>query len=201
MKLYVTLTSPFARMARIVMHEKSLEDRVEVIPAQTRTMDSPYYEINPSGRVPYLICDDGMRLEESQFICRYFDHLDGEPQFDPPSGAEGWEARRLEALARSLLDGVSVWVREIKRPQGESSPTIIEHERRRAERLTRVWEDEIASPMMQGPLNMAQITLICALEQDRRIPGFEWRASCPALSEWADAIGARDAVVRTQAPT
>ena len=55
MKLYITPGSPYARMARIVVIEKGLESRVEVIPAHTRRTDSPYYKINPSGRVPYLM--------------------------------------------------------------------------------------------------------------------------------------------------
>ena len=59
MKLYVTPGSPYARMARIMVLEKLLEGRVEVVPALTRSADSPYYKINPSGRVPYLVCDDG----------------------------------------------------------------------------------------------------------------------------------------------
>ena len=45
MKLYVTFTSPYARLARIVVLEKGLQDRVEVIGAQTRVADSPYYKI------------------------------------------------------------------------------------------------------------------------------------------------------------
>ena len=36
MKLYVTLTSPYARLARILVLEKALEDRVEIIVAKTR---------------------------------------------------------------------------------------------------------------------------------------------------------------------
>lgn len=50
MKLYVTFTSPYARLARILVLEKALKDRVEIIEAKTRTTDSPYYQINPSGR-------------------------------------------------------------------------------------------------------------------------------------------------------
>ena len=57
MKLYVTYGSPYARLARIIVIEKALEDRVEIIEAKTRTPGSPYYRINPSGRVPYLIGD------------------------------------------------------------------------------------------------------------------------------------------------
>ena len=49
MKLYITPGSPYARMARIVVLEKGLENRVEIITAQTRVADSPYYLINPSG--------------------------------------------------------------------------------------------------------------------------------------------------------
>ena len=66
--------------------EKALEDRVEIIEAKTRTADSPYYQINPSGRVPYLIDDAGVGMEDSQLICAYLDSLDGKPRFhDPPT--------------------------------------------------------------------------------------------------------------------
>jgi glutathione S-transferase len=112
LKLYVTLTSPYARMVRIVILEKGLEDRVQIILAETRNTDSPYYSISASGRVPYLIRDDGIAMEESQLICAYLDHLSGSPLFDHSSGNQGWESRRLEALARSLMDGLCVWGRE-----------------------------------------------------------------------------------------
>jgi hypothetical protein len=48
MKLYVTFTSPYARLARILVIEKTLEDRVEIIGAKTRTADSPYLRIAAS---------------------------------------------------------------------------------------------------------------------------------------------------------
>jgi glutathione S-transferase len=73
MKLYITPGSPYARIARVVVLEKELENRVEIIAAQTRVACSPYYGINPSGRVPYLIRDDGVGLEESALICAYLE--------------------------------------------------------------------------------------------------------------------------------
>src|SRR3954465_7155722 len=103
MKLYITPGSPYARMARIVVHEKGFERRVEIIVATTRVANSAYYEINPSGRVPYLISEDGVGMEESALICAYLDHLDGKPALHTPDGSS-WEARRLEALARSMVD-------------------------------------------------------------------------------------------------
>ena len=59
MKLYVTYTSPYARLARILVEEKGLKDRVEIVEAKTRTPGGPYYQFNPSGRVPYLVDNAG----------------------------------------------------------------------------------------------------------------------------------------------
>src|ERR1700704_6514783 len=109
MKLYITQGSPYARMVRIVIFYKRLTHRVETFVAPTRMANSPYYQINPSGRVPYLIRDDGVGLEESALICAYLDHLEGSPAFDPPAGAEGLEARRLEGSARSMVGGLAGW--------------------------------------------------------------------------------------------
>jgi glutathione S-transferase len=196
-KLYITPGSPYARMARIVVLEKGLGSRVETIIAKTRVADSPYYPINPSGRVPYLLRDDGVGLEESALICAYLDHLDGKPAFEPPREAEPWEARRLEALARSMLDGLSVWGREILRPESERSPGVIQHETDRAQRMADLWEREIGHPLMRSPLNMIQITLACALGLEARNPGFRWRAGRPRLSQWFDRIAARPSFTAT----
>ena len=200
MKLYITPGSPYARMARIVILEKGLERRVEIIAAQTRLADSPYYAINPSGRVPYLIRDDGVGLEDSAVICHYLDHLDGKPAFDLPAGDQVWEACRLEALARSLMDGLAVWGRELSRPRQERSPTVLLHEANRSKRLADLWELEIDHPFMREELNMAQITLACALGLDARNPDFRWRPGHPKLSDWFDHIAARPSFAATAPP-
>ena len=199
-KLYITPGSPYARMARIVVLEKGLENRVEIIPARTRAADSPYYGINPSGRVPYLVCEDGVGLEESALICAYLDHLDGKPAFDPPVEDRSWQARRLEALARSMLDGLSVWGRETSRPVHERSPGVIQHETDRARRMADLWEAEIDRPLMRGALNMAQITLACALGLEARNPDFRWRPRHPKLCAWFDRVAARPSFTATAPP-
>lgn len=200
MKLYITPGSPYARIARIVVLEKELENRVEIVAAQTRTTDSPYYRINPSGRVPYLARDDGPGLEESAVVCRYLDHLDGKPAFDLLAGDEVWEALRLGALASSLLDGLSVWLRERRRPEPEQSPTMLAHEVDRARRLVGHWEREIDHPVMRGPLNLTQVTLVCALGLEARNPAFRWRDGHPRLRAWFDGLATRPSVALTVPP-
>ena len=200
MKLYVTPGSPYARMARIVVLEKGLEGRVEIVSAKTRVADSPYYGVNPSGRVPYLIRDDGVGLEESALICTYLDDIDGSPALSLATANQAWEARRLEAMARSMLDGLSVWNRELSRPPEERSPAVLLHEASRAERMTDLWEREIGNPVMVGALNMVQITLACALGLDARIPDFRWRSGHSKLSLWFDNITARPSFATTAPP-
>src|SRR5215472_12840312 len=200
MKLYITPGSPYARTARIVVLEKGLTDRIEILSARTREANSPYYAIAPSGRVPYLVRDDGSALEESSLICAWLDQVDGRPLFDIPPGEAGWEARRLEAMARSLMDGAAVWLRELTRPAHERSPGLIAHETARADRICDAWEREIAHPWMHAALNMAQITLACALGIEARNPDFRWRLRRPALTEWFTHIAARPSLAAT-APT
>jgi len=200
MRLFITPGSPYARMARIVVLEKGLESRVEVIVAQTRKEGSPYYRINPSGRVPYLVRDDGVGMEESQLICDYLDQLDAKPAFALPGGDQRWEARRLESLARSLMDGLAVWVRELYRPVNERSPGVIRHEAERARRMVELWEQEIDNPFMRGALNMAQITLACALGLEARNPDFDWRTGHARLADWYAPIAERPSF-RASAPT
>lgn len=200
MKLYVTPGSPYARMARIMVLEKNLGNRVEVVTAQTRTAGSAYYKINPSGRVPYLVRDDGVGLEESAVICAYLDRLDGRPSFDSPPGEQGWEARRLEALARSLVDGLAVWLRELYRPSNERSPGLIRHETERAARMVDLWEREIGHALMRGALNMAQITLGCALGLEARNSDFDWRSGHARLQDWYAPIAARPSFQATAPP-
>jgi glutathione S-transferase len=200
MKLYITPGSPYARVARIVVLEKGLQNRVEVIVARTRATNSPYYAVNPSGRVPYLVRDDGVGLEESAVICAWLDHCHGDPVFDLPPGDMAWEARRLEALARSMMDGLSVWVREILRPEDERSPGVIRHEADRASRMADLWDVEIDHPWMRGALNLAQITLGCALGLEARNPDINWRPGRTKLSDWFDRIAARPSFAATAPP-
>jgi len=197
MKLYITPGSPYARIARVVVIEKGLEGRVEIVVAQTRVANSSYYSINPSGRVPYLVCDDGVGLGESAVICAYLDHLDGSPAFEYPAGDQAWEARRLEAMARSMMDGFAVWGREIGRPENEQSPAILLHEAERSKRMLDLWEREIDHPMFRGALNMAQITLACAMGFTALIPDLHWRPGHPKLCDWFDHIAARPSIAAT----
>jgi glutathione S-transferase len=200
MKLYITYISPYARLARILVLEKGLSERVEILEAKTRTVDSPYYRINPSGRVPYLIDEAGIGMEDSQLICSYLDSLDGKPRFHQPLQDSDWGYRRLEATARSFCEGISVWIRETHRPQNERSLTVLAHEIARAARLADVFEAEVKRPLLQEQPRMAHLLLAVSLEVARARGLGDLTKTRPALAAWLRLISEMSSL-RATAPS
>lgn len=197
MKLYITSGSPYARIARIVVIEKGLAGAVEIIPAPTRIPDSPYYAINPSGRVPCLVLDDGTRMEDSDLVCLYLDRLDGRPSLCLPLDHADWEYGRLLMSARAMTDGIAILGRELRRPQNERSPGIIAHEIARAARMADYFDATVSSPLMNGPLNIAQLMLLAGLDYIRFRQLAAVEAARPALRSWADNLRRHPSVAAT----
>ena len=200
MKLYVTYGSPYARLARIIVIEKGLEDRVEIVEAKTRTPGSPYYQINPSGRVPYLIDDSGAGMEDSQLICAYLDRLDGKPRFHDAARPSDAPHRRLEFCARSMCDGIAVWGREMVRPANERSPTTLTHEAARTQRMADFFEDRVGDPALQGVPGMAHLILAVAVEMARKRGLVDLTAGRPRLEQWMQPMSDRPSMRRTAPP-
>jgi glutathione S-transferase len=200
MKLYVTYGSPYARLARIIVLEKGLEDRVEIIEAKTRTPGSPYYQINPSGRVPYLVDDAGLGMEDSQLICAYLDGLDGKPHFHRASHTSDWTYLRFEFAARSMCDGIAVWGREMARPENERSPTTLAHEAARAQRMADFFENRATDPLMQGPPGMAHLILAVAVEMAQKRGLGDLTIGRQRLASWMRSISDRPSMRRTVPP-
>ncbi|HEX7894883.1 MAG TPA: glutathione S-transferase family protein [Terriglobales bacterium] len=200
MKLYVTFRSPYARLARILVLEKELEDRIEIIQAQTRTPGSPYYQINPSGRVPFLIDDAGIGMEDSQLICAYLDSLDGKPRFHDPLRASDWDYLRLEYAARSMCEGICVWGRQMGLPESERSPTVLAHEVARANRMADVFEDRVTDPPMRGKPRMAHLILAVALDHAHKHGSGDLTNGRPHLATWMRSISDFPSMQRTALP-
>ena len=75
MKLYGTKTSPYARIIRIVIFEKKLENKIELVWAKTRVPGDPMLKFNLSGRVPFLLLDDGIGIEDTPVLVQFLDSL------------------------------------------------------------------------------------------------------------------------------
>jgi len=158
------------------------------------------YTINPSGRVPFLLLDDGTGIEDTPVLVQFLDNLkkprifvDGLEHFD-------FQYLQIEAKARSLLDGASVWIREIRRPSNEQSPTVLQHEQNRAIRLTSYFDKIVSDPLLSGSINLAQLYLFAALDLERRIQAFSWRQGNANLTTWYERMESQPSVKASWQP-
>jgi glutathione S-transferase len=99
MKLYQTYTSPFPTRVRLVLYAKGLSPDIIEPPGFHATVESKgdYFDINPIGRVPALVTDDGRALPESEVICEYLEEAYPDPPTLPP---DPWGRAQVRLISR-----------------------------------------------------------------------------------------------------
>ena len=115
MKLYYGTTSPYVRKIVVSAIELGLNDRIErdeTFPWEAKTT---YGGVNPVGKVPALVTDDGMVLYDSPVVVEYLDSLHDGPKLIPPPGPARWQALRIAALADGMMDAVILLFSELTR--------------------------------------------------------------------------------------
>ena len=199
MKLYGSLTSPYVRKARILIREKNLP--CEFVVADAWVADSPVPALNPLGKVPVLVLDNGDALFDSPVIVEYLDALKA-PALLPASGETRWSVLRWEALADGMLDAVVTRLLESRRPEAQQSTDNL---RRQEEKIARSL-DYIAQRLGHGTwlvadrFTLADLVVAVALEYtDFRYP-HDWRSRHPRLGQWLAGVSARPSFIETRPP-
>jgi len=102
MQLLSQTHTPYARKVLVAAHELGIAERMAVVSHETSPTrrNETVYAANPLGKVPVLICDDGLKLFDSIVICDYLDTLHG-GRLVPAGGSERHMALRLQALAQA----------------------------------------------------------------------------------------------------
>src|SRR5438105_1271786 len=106
MTLFATPTSPYARIARVFVHEAGLADRVAVEHVPLRDPTSKLLQYNPVGRVPTLLTEDGLAIGESRLVCVHLDGCHGGPPLIPQDTRAAAAAQALEGLASGFMEGI-----------------------------------------------------------------------------------------------
>ncbi|MGR7996337.1 MULTISPECIES: glutathione S-transferase N-terminal domain-containing protein [unclassified Xanthobacter] len=188
MRLRYSLTSPFARKARLAAAVLGLPLELEL--ADTLNPDDTLRRQNPLGKIPTLLTEDGDCLYDSRVILAYLDMVAGGGKLIPLEPKARIAAMKAEALADGLMDaGVLVLYEGRFRPEEKHDAKWLAHQR---DKMARALEAlEAAPPAADGPISAADITLACALGfLDFRFGG-EWRAAHPRLVAWQTAFAAR----------
>src|SRR2546423_12353054 len=131
MQLFYSPNSPYARKARIIIHELGLTARVEE-KSVSLPADAKLRALNPLGKIPALLLDDGSVIYDSPVICEYLDTL-GEGKFFPRATlfreAQGrWRALTLHALGDGLADAVVRRNQEMRLAEDKRSTELIQRQ-------------------------------------------------------------------------
>ena len=155
--------------------------------------------LNPLGKVPVLITDDGEALFDSQVICEYLDSLHDKPPLYPADAPGRWRTLRLAALADGLLEAaLLVRYERAIRPTEQQCDAWIDGQIGKIQRALLALEAQ--ADHLQPPLDIAQITVACALGYlDFRFVELNWRSDAPALVAFHGIFATRDSM-RLTAP-
>ncbi|HSH06881.1 MAG TPA: glutathione S-transferase N-terminal domain-containing protein [Burkholderiales bacterium] len=199
MKLLIARPSPFARKVRVALLEKG-------IPCET-LVDLPWNpgarapSLNPLGKVPALVLDDGRTLYDSKVIIEYLETLGRAPALLPAEPAARVAHRQIEALADGVCDAVVLIVLErARRPELQSADWIARQQAKveagfaEAERLL-----DGGTWFVDDAFGLADVAVGCMLGYAAlRLPEFEWQTRHAALAAFSARIEARSSFAATR---
>ncbi len=201
MQLHHSPTSPFVRKVVVTaLLTKTFED-IQMVPATLTplTPSADVQRVNPLGKIPTLVLDDGTTLFDSPVICEYLDLLGKGVKLVPPAGAERWEVLRLNALADGLLEAAFALRLESLRPAEKQYEPWISAQRIRIDNSLRALEAEAGISLTK--LSLGSVATGCALGWfDLRMPDFGWRSAHPKLASWYQAFSAEWFMQQTKPP-
>ena len=202
MQLYYSPNSPYARKARIIIHELNLGSRVQEV-AVTLPADAKLRAINPLGKIPALVLDDNSVIYDSPVICEYLDEL-GQGKFFPRASlfreAQGrWRALTLQALGDGLADAVVRRNQEMRLPEEKRSAEVIQRQTASIEAAFSV-ADRASAKFPEYP-TIGEIAIACAIGYlDLRVPNDGWRDRYPQLARWLESFSRYPSVEATKPP-
>lgn len=106
MKLYDRQGTPNAARIRIVLAEKGLDHLVEFATIDLIMAEQKqdwFLALNPVGKTPVLVLDDGLALSECTAITEYLDNLDGKPVLTGKNAREKGLVHMMQRRAEILL--------------------------------------------------------------------------------------------------
>ena len=185
MKLIGSLASPYTRKVRIVLAEKKIDFDFEI--DDPWKPDAKAAKLNPLGKVPALLLDDGRTLFDSRVIVGFLDNASPIARLVPAGNREGVEARRWEALADGVLDAGLLVRYESLRERRERSQDWSDKQLARMHRaLALMAKDLEGRGWCHGDrFSLADIAVGCCLGWlDFRRPGdVDWHAKSSALAQ------------------
>ena len=198
MKLVTSLTSPYGRKVRVVLLEKKIPFQLRV--ENPWLPDSPVASLNPLGKVPVLVLEDGVSVFDSRVIVEYLDHVSPVAHLIPTEPKSRMMVRGVEALADGVTDAaVAVFLEKKRAPGQQSSDWLAMQEKTLFRGLEALSEALGEKPWYLGnSMTLADVACGCMLGYlGLRFPEIDWRTTHANLARLADKLATRASFTET----
>ena len=193
MKLIGSLTSPYVRKVRVVMAEKKLD--FSLVLENVWVPEATIQEVNPLGKIPCLVMEDGSTLYDSRVIAEYLDTISPVCKLLPPNGRDRTEVKVWEALADGVLDAaILVFLERRERTPEQQSQKWIARQMGKVHAGLREMSARLGegSYCMGIHYSLADVAVGCALGWLAfRFPDIDWRGDYPNLARLHDKLSER----------
>lgn len=193
MKLIGSLASPYVRKVRVVLAEKKLDYQLEL--ENVWAPETTIQKLNPLGKVPCLVMEDGYAMQDSRVIVEYLDAVSPVCKLLPPNGRERADIKCWEALADGVLDAaVLVRLERIQRPKEQQSEDWIARQLKKVELGLASMSERLGDSAFcaSNHYSLADVAVGCCLGWlSFRFPEIDWRGAHPNLARLFDKLSER----------
>ncbi len=192
MKLVTSLTSPYGRKARVVLLEKKIPFQLQV--ENPWLPDTPVPTLNPLGKVPVLVLEDGVSVFDSRVIVEYLDHVSPVAHLIPSEPKSRMVVRGVEALADGVTDAAVAVFLEKKRPADKQSADWLTLQEKTLFRGLEALSEALGekSWYLGNSMTLADVASGCMLGYlNLRFPEIDWRNAHPNLAKLYDKLMTR----------
>ncbi len=203
MKLIGSLASPYVRKSRIAFAEKKID--IELAIEDVWSPTTKMMEMNPLGKIPALVMDDGGVMFDSRVIVEYADTLSPVGHLIPSNGKEKAAVKTWEALCDGILDA-AILIRLEKTWGGRDqfrSPAWVDRQMSKINSGLKAISEGLGNNpwCYNNQFCLADIAVGCVLGYLLfRFPEINWRNDYPNLASFHDKISQRPSFLETPHP-
>jgi glutathione S-transferase len=184
-KVLYASASPYSVKVLMAAHYAGIP--VEAVSVNANEEPQELLALNPLGKIPTFVTDDGKAIFDSRVITQYLNRISGNKLF-PRNAEKRLEAEQLESLADGLCDALLAHVYERRfHPEEKIHQPWLDRQWGKAVRALDLLE--AAPPRLSAKLNAGHIALAAALGYlGLRFEG-QWEKGRPKLKRWLKRFG------------
>jgi glutathione S-transferase len=202
MKIIGSLTSPYVRKVRIVFLEKKVDLDLEL--ENVWAPDTKMSTINPLGKVPCLLLEDGEAIYDSSVIVEYADTLSPVSKLIPAESRERATVKTWETLADGVMDAaVLARLEATWRPTEQQSQAWTDRQMDKISKAVREMSEQLGGNTWchSNQMTLADIAVGCALGfLLLRFPAVQWQEQYPNLDRLYQKLMLRASFIDTAPP-